>query len=248
MLSSISGACASSTTRARSRPSTWPMTSPEGLSTPATRFRSGTARSLSWRDSQESIRPSSSSICRRSSRRRRSSLPTARAPRSSARGRAAWRLCSGSSPSLSSGATASAGSSSLPSRAGLGAFPAPAGLFFVWLAQFVGDAAAQRHPVRFTQQVETVGSGLRLRPEQIAWGGGVKVAALVAVPLAVLAVRRRWSAYVLGGTLAIALAALVPPVFEHLADTVSLSQAVRLASLLPPPFALSGAAGLAGPL
>jgi hypothetical protein len=132
--------------------------------------------------------------------------------------------------------------------AGLGAVAVPAGLFFVWLAQFVGDAAAQRHPVRFTQQVETVGSGLRLRPEQIAWGGGVKVAALVAVPLAVLAVRRRWSAYVLGGTLAIALAALVPPVFEHLADTVSLSQAVRLASFLPLPFALAGAAVLAGRL
>jgi hypothetical protein len=130
--------------------------------------------------------------------------------------------------------------------AGFGAIVVPAGLFFAWLAQFLGDAGAQRHPVRFTQQVEAVGSGLQLRPEQMAWGGGVKVAALVAVPLALLAGERRWSAYVLGGTVAIALAALVPPVFERFADTVSLSQAVRLASFLPLPFALAGAAALAG--
>jgi hypothetical protein len=130
--------------------------------------------------------------------------------------------------------------------AGFGAIVVPAGLFFAWLAQFVGDAGTQRHPVRFTQQVEAVGSGLQLRPEQMAWGGGVKVVALVAVPLALLAGGRRWSAYVLGGTVAIALAALVPPVFERFADAVSLSQAVRLASFLPLPFALAGAAALAG--
>jgi uncharacterized protein DUF6541 len=130
--------------------------------------------------------------------------------------------------------------------AGFGAVVVPAGLFFAWLAQFIGDAGAQRHPVRFTQQVEAVGSGLQLRPEQMAWGGGVKVAALVAVPLALLAGGRRWSAYVLGGTVAIALAALVPPVFERFADAVSLSQAVRLASFLPLPFALAGAAAFAG--
>jgi uncharacterized protein DUF6541 len=129
---------------------------------------------------------------------------------------------------------------------GFAAVVVPAGLFFVWLAQFLGDAGAQRHPVRFTQQVEAVGSGLQLRPEQMAWGGGVKVVALVAVPLALLAVGRRWSAYVLGGTVAIALAALVPPLFEQFAEAVTLSQAVRLASFLPLPFALAGAAALAG--
>jgi hypothetical protein len=128
---------------------------------------------------------------------------------------------------------------------GFGALVVPASLFFLWLLQFVGNPAAQRHPVRFTAQVEQVGTSLHLRPEQMAWGGGVKVAALVAVPLAVLA-GRRWSAYVLGGTLAVGLAALVPPVFERLADAVSLSQAVRLASFLPLPFALAGAAALAG--
>jgi len=129
--------------------------------------------------------------------------------------------------------------------AGLGAVVVPAGLFFAWLAQFRGSEGAP-HAVRFTQQVAKVGSGLQLRPEQIAWGGGVKVVALTTVPLAALALGRRWSAYVLGGTVAIAVAALVPPVFQRLADTVSLSQAVRLASFLPLPFALAGAAAFAG--
>jgi hypothetical protein len=129
--------------------------------------------------------------------------------------------------------------------AGLGAVLVPAGLFFAWLVQFLGDTGS-RPPVRFTQQVEEMGSGLQLRPEQIAWGGGVKVAALVAVPLALLASGRRWAAYVLGGTAALAVTALVPPIFERFADLVSLSQAVRLASFLPLPFALAGAAALAG--
>lgn len=129
--------------------------------------------------------------------------------------------------------------------AGLGAVVVPAALFFVWLAQFVGETG-QRPPIRYTQQVEAVGSGLQLRPEQMAWGGGMKVAALAAVPLALLAARRRWAAYVLGGTCALAVVALVPPLFERFADAVSLSQAVRLASFLPLPFALAGAAVLAG--
>jgi hypothetical protein len=137
------------------------------------------------------------------------------------------------------------GADTRPLVAGLGAVLVPAGLFFAWLVQFLGDTG-HRPPVRFTQQVEELSAGLQLRPEQMAWGGGVKVAAFVAVPLALLASGRRWAAYVLGGTAALAVTALVPPVFERFADAVSLSQAVRLASFLPLPFALAGAAALAG--
>jgi hypothetical protein len=128
---------------------------------------------------------------------------------------------------------------------GLGAVVVPAGLFFAWLVQFLEDTR-YRPPVRFTQQVEELSTGLQLRPEQMAWGGGVKVAAFVAVPLALLASGRRWAAYVLGGTAALAITALVPPVFDRFADAVSLPQAVRVASFLPLPFALAGAAALAG--
>jgi hypothetical protein len=130
---------------------------------------------------------------------------------------------------------------------GLGAILVPAGLFLAWLAQFAGDTGT-RPLVRFTMQVETVEAGLRLRPEQLAFGGGIKVAALVAVPLALLAARQRWAAYVLGGSAVLSVVALVPPVFEQFADAISLSQAVRLASFLPLPFALAGAAVLAGRL
>jgi hypothetical protein len=128
---------------------------------------------------------------------------------------------------------------------GLGAVVVPAGLFFAWLVQFLEDTR-YRPPVRFTQQVEELSTGLQLRPEQMAWGGGVKVAAFVAVPLALLASGRRWAAYVLGGTAALAITALVPPVFDRFADAVSLPQAVRVAGFLPLPFALAGAAALAG--
>jgi hypothetical protein len=132
-----------------------------------------------------------------------------------------------------------------PLLAGLAAMLVPSGLFLAWLAQFVADTGT-RPPVRFTQQVEAVEGALRLRPEQLAFGGGIRVLALLVVPLALLAAGRRWAGYVLGGTAALAVVALVPPLFERFADALSLSQAVRLGSFLPLPFALAGAALLAG--
>jgi hypothetical protein len=130
--------------------------------------------------------------------------------------------------------------------AGLGAACLPAALFLVWLLQFVGEGSRLEPPIRFGQQVQAVASGFRVRPEQMAWGGGVKVAALAAVPLAVFAGRRRWSCYVLGATVALALVAFVPPLFERLADVISLAQALRVAGFLPLSFALAGAAALVG--
>ncbi len=91
-----------------------------------------------------------------------------------------------------------------------------------------------------------------LRPEVVSRGGAVAVAALVAVPLAALAARQRWAAFVLGGTLAILGIELIVWVFPHFADAVSLSQARRLAGFVPFAFALAGAAAvlarLIGPL
>jgi hypothetical protein len=116
----------------------------------------------------------------------------------------------------------------------------PAGLFLAWLAQFVDEI---RQPaVRFTLQTEAVDGGLRLRPEQIAFGGGVKVLALLLVPLALLAAGRRFAAYVLGGSAALLVLALVPAFFDPFASALSLSQAVRLPSFLPLPFAIAGGA------
>ena len=63
--------------------------------------------------------------------------------------------------------------------------------------------------------------------------GAVAVAALLLVPLTALASRRRWAAYVVGGSLAIFAITLVPWLFTPFADVVSLSQARRLAGFLP---------------
>jgi hypothetical protein len=131
--------------------------------------------------------------------------------------------------------------------AGLAAAMVPGALYFAWLAQFV-DQTRVRPPVRFTQQVEGIGSAIRLSADQLAWGGGTKVVALATVPLALLAGGRRWAAYVLGGTAALGLVALVPQLFDPFTDAISLSQAVRVGSFLPLPFALAGAAVVAGRL
>jgi hypothetical protein len=91
-----------------------------------------------------------------------------------------------------------------------------------------------------------------LRPEVVSRGGAVAVGALAAVPLAALAARQRWAAFVLGGTLAILGVELLVWVFPHFADAVSVSQARRAAGFVPFAFALTGAASviaaLVGPL
>jgi hypothetical protein len=92
------------------------------------------------------------------------------------------------------------------------------------------------------------GEGEWLRPEAITRGGGAVVAGLIVVPLAVLAGRRLWVTFVLGGTLAVLVVALTPFLFGPLADVVSLSQVRRLPFFLPIAFAIAGAAVLAGRL
>lgn len=87
----------------------------------------------------------------------------------------------------------------------------------------------------------------RLAPEVLSRSGAVAVAALVLVPLAALALRRRFAAFVLGGSLAVLVTMLAPQLFTVLADEASLSQARRAAGFLPFAFALAGgAAVLAG--
>jgi hypothetical protein len=74
--------------------------------------------------------------------------------------------------------------------------------------------------------------------------GAVAVAALVLVPLAALAARRRWSAFVLGGSLAVLALELSTRLFPRFADLVSLSQARRAAGFLPFVFAFAGGAAV----
>jgi hypothetical protein len=80
----------------------------------------------------------------------------------------------------------------------------------------------------------------RLAPEVISRGGAVAVAALLLVPVCALAWRRRFGAYVVGGSLLLLGLLLVPWLFVPFADAVSISQARRAAGFLPLPFAFAG--------
>jgi hypothetical protein len=84
----------------------------------------------------------------------------------------------------------------------------------------------------------------RLLPEVVGRSGPVAVAALALVPLAAFAARRRWSAFVLGGTVSILALMLIPTLFVHFTDLVSLSQARRAAGFLPFAFAFAGGLAL----
>jgi peptidoglycan/LPS O-acetylase OafA/YrhL len=63
---------------------------------------------------------------------------------------------------------------------------------------------------------------------------------MLVVPLAGLALRRRWGAYVLGGFLAVAAVMLVPQLFVPFSDLVSISQSRRAAGFWPLAFAFAG--------
>jgi hypothetical protein len=107
--------------------------------------------------------------------------------------------------------------------------------------------------VRYAQELHVDSlNRYALRPEVVSRAGAVVVAALAAVPLAALAARQRWAAFVLGGTLAILGIELLVWVFPHFADAVSVSQARRAAGFVPFAFALAGGASvltaLLGPL
>jgi hypothetical protein len=134
--------------------------------------------------------------------------------------------------------------------ASLAATPAA---FFVWLLPVVGDTAsvspdaAERARALQQYQGQLVvysEDSFRLSGELFGRAGPAAVGALLLLPLAGLAARRRWAAYVVGGALAVFLLTLVPVLFTALSDAVSLSQARRLAGFLPFAFSLAGGMGV----
>jgi hypothetical protein len=131
----------------------------------------------------------------------------------------------------------------------------PAGLVVLWVRP-IADETISRNPTPHQRAAELAGYGsqldvwsvhrFRLAPEVLGRSGPVAIAALVLVPLAALAARRRWSAFVLGGTVAILTLMLVPTLFVRFADATSLSQARRAAGFLPFAFAFAGGLALLG--
>jgi hypothetical protein len=144
-----------------------------------------------------------------------------------------------------------------PSLAGITALVAPTAIALAWLRPVV-EATTIHNP-----SGEEVRRAFAQYPGQLAGGfhryhvasslytraGAVAVVGLLCIPLTAFAVRRRWSAWVLGGSLAIFALTLVPFVFPRFADAVSISQARRLLGFMPYPYAVfGGAAVLAGAL
>jgi hypothetical protein len=141
-------------------------------------------------------------------------------------------------------------------RAGLfalGALVVPAGLFMLWLLPVVRDTrsvspdadelrrAFEHYGEQLDVRSDTVYS---LAAEVFTRSGPVAIAALLLIPLAGFAARRRWSAYVVGGSLAVFAVMLIPLLFTTLADLVSISQARRAAGFLPFAFAFAGGLGV----
>jgi hypothetical protein len=137
-------------------------------------------------------------------------------------------------------------------RAGLvalGALVVPAVFFMLWLVPVVAKTrsvspdrdevrrALEQYPRQLDVRSDTVYS---LAAEVFTRSGAVALAALLLIPLAGFAARRRWAAYVAGGSLTVFAVMLVPLLFTSLADLVSISQARRAAGFLPFAFAFAG--------
>jgi hypothetical protein len=134
------------------------------------------------------------------------------------------------------------------------ALAAPAGAFALWLLPILRDtrsivphAAERTRALRqyASQLVVVSNDSFHLDPRVLSRSGAVAVAGLVLMPLAVAAARRRWAAFVVGGTLAVLVTVLVSRVFVGLTDVVSLSQSRRLAGFAPFVFAFAGGMGVA---
>ncbi len=125
----------------------------------------------------------------------------------------------------------------------------PAAVFLLWLIPIVNETASvspdsdevRRALEHYAGQLDVRSeTSYSLRAEVFTRSGAVAVAAILLFPLAAFAARRRWAAYVAGGSLAVLAVMLVPLLFTSLADLVSISQARRAAGFFPFAFAFAG--------
>ena len=132
---------------------------------------------------------------------------------------------------------------------GFAVFGLPMALAFLWLEPVVAQTIpVNPHPAQLAQNLHHYRADLvvhslsrySLAPARIDRNGLVTIVALLLVPLALLARRRRWSALVLGGTVAVLAIELWPIVFPHFSNLVSLSQSRRLSGFVPFAVALAG--------
>ncbi len=142
-----------------------------------------------------------------------------------------------------------------PAAMGVVALAVPTAVALAWLRPVVeattthdpSSVEVERAFAKYQGQLAGNTEHYHVTEQLFSRSGAVAVAALLCVPLALLAIRRRWAAWVLGGSLAVFALTVVPYIFPHFADAVSISQARRFAGFLPLPYALAGgAAALAG--
>ena len=135
--------------------------------------------------------------------------------------------------------------------AALAAIVVPAGFVVLWLLPVVREtvshspshAEVQRAFTDYGHELDVFGlHSYRLTPELFGRAGAIAVASLALLPLAVFAHRRMWAAFVLGGMLVTFAIALLPFVFPHFADAISISQARRIVGFSPRAFAIVGGA------
>jgi hypothetical protein len=139
------------------------------------------------------------------------------------------------------------------SAVAIGCAVVPTVAAFLWLTPIVSETVSHNPgPMEKARALRHYGDQLvvhgpddyRLKAEVIGRGGAVAVAALLLVPLAGLALRRRWAAFVLGGFVAILALMLLPALFTRFSDLVSLSQSRRAAGFVPFTFAFAGGLAL----
>jgi hypothetical protein len=135
------------------------------------------------------------------------------------------------------------------SAVALAAAVVPAGLVVLWLRPLVDETLSHNPSERvqaatlahYAGEVVVVSvHHFRLAAGVPGRTGAVAVAALAFVPLAGFAARRRWGAFVLGGTVAVLALMLVPELFVRFSNAVSLSQSRRAAGFVPLAFAFAG--------
>ena len=135
----------------------------------------------------------------------------------------------------------------------LAAIGLPAAVFFMLLLPVIRDTAsvspgeselarALRH---YAGQLHVHSpTSYSMAADVFGRAGAVAVAALLLLPLAGFAARRRWAAYVIGSALAVFAITLLPLFFVPFSDLVSLSQSRRFAGFLPLAIALAGGLGV----
>ncbi len=140
------------------------------------------------------------------------------------------------------------------SVAALGAALVPSALVVLWLRPLVdetlshnpdaADAARLARPLRRRAGRRARSTTSASRPRCPAEPERLPSPRLRSCRWRGLAVRRRWGAFVLGGTVAVLALMLVPELFVRFSNAVSLSQARRAAGFAPLPFAFAGGLAL----